>query len=265
MMSRNETSLRLRTALPRAGEALAQWVGALSERTGSRPASLPHPLQCSRRPQIICVPGSKGGPGKTTLAANLGAAWAATSANIVMIDADVRQQSLFTWGSQRRKRFGEAAHPVVVSASERQLAYQIRQARQLGWAVTIVDLPGGDTALNTLILGSADLVLVATRATALDIQAACRMGRQLKDLGVNHRFVLTQTPPGLARVARAREVLNRYAPVLATSMGSRVVYQDAIACGAGVTQLKRPDPAVEEIRALLKEVLHLPELRRGCP
>jgi cellulose biosynthesis protein BcsQ len=182
-----------------------------------------------------------------------------------MIDADVRQQSLFAWGGQRKRRFGDAAPLVVVSASQRQLADQVGEARRLGWAVTIVDLPGGDTALNTLILDKADLALVATRATALDIQAACRMGRQLQNLGVRHRFVLTQTPPGLARVALARDVLARYAPVLATSMGSRVVYQDAVACGAGVTQLQRPDPAVDEMRALLHEILHLPELRRGHP
>ncbi len=198
-------------------------------------------------------------------AANLGAAWAAADADVLMIDADVRQQSLAAWGRQRRSRFGEHALPLVVSASERGSAEQVREARRLGWSVAIVDLPGGDTALNMQLLTEADLVLIATRPTALDIRAALRMSHQLRDSQVKLRYVLTQTPPSGARVDRARELLTRRAPVLESLLGGRVVYQDAIACGAGVIQLQRPNPAVMEIRSLLDEVQRLPELRRGRP
>jgi hypothetical protein len=91
------------------------------------------------------------------------------------------------------------------------------------------------------------------------------MSRQLAGAGVSFRFVLTQTPSSVARVGRARELLRPFGQLLESVLGSRVVYQDAIACGAGVIQLQRPDPAVIEIRSLLGEIQRLPELRRGRP
>ncbi|HXY99065.1 MAG TPA: AAA family ATPase, partial [Stellaceae bacterium] len=64
--------------------------------------------------KIITIAQQKGGAGKTTLAAHLALAWAATS-RVAIIDIDP-QASLATWFRLRRERLGALAPGIEVAA-----------------------------------------------------------------------------------------------------------------------------------------------------
>jgi chromosome partitioning protein len=243
--------------MPRARAALAHLAHALVDLTGLAPQRLSAPAVRSDRSRVIAIAGSKGGSGKTTLAANLGVAWFGAGTEVLLIDADASQQSLAAWGAWRRRRFGEQAAPSVASAPAHRLARTVDEARALGWGVIVVDLPGGDLALSSQILNEADLILVAARPTPFDLRAAIALGRRLRDLGAHFRFVLTQVPPTGGATESARAKLAPIGRTLNGALAARVVYQHAIACGAGVSQLTRPHPAILEVGELLGEVRKL--------
>lgn len=107
----------------------------------------------------IVVSNLKGGVGKTTTAVYLAAAAAARGHEVVLVDAD-RQASLAEWLEARPIEGVE----IVEAPSERTLARAMRE----DGAVVIVDTPPGDERLVQSAIGSADSVVIPTRAGGVE-------------------------------------------------------------------------------------------------
>lgn len=199
--------------------------------------------------RTIALVTQKGGAGKTTLAAALAVAAAQAGETVIALDLDP-QGSLTAWGNDRK-----ASSPVVetlAGAKLSQLGTVLTKLARSGFTLAILDCPGIASTATTTAMASADLCLIPTRPTRLDIRATRPTIESLMAMKRTFAFVLNQCPPQ-ARSSRAAEAASGLAMlgVLAEpAIAQRADYQDAIAAGQGVTEYAPASKAAAEIAAL---------------
>jgi chromosome partitioning protein len=192
---------------------------------------------------VITVAQQKGGAGKTTLAANLAAALAATR-RVALLDIDP-QRTLRRWHALR------ADQPQVPVLGFSDLAGWRLPAEldRLGRAhdVLVIDSPPVLDTDARLAVRAASLVLVPVQPSPPDLWAA-------------------EGTLALAAAERrpARVVLNRVpaqsrlragvAAALHATLGNRAAYAQAFAAGLGITEAAPRSAAAAELRALVEEV-----------
>src|SRR5580704_4783994 len=195
----------------------------------------------------------KGGAGKTTLAASLAVAAAATGERVVALDFDP-QASLARWG--KRRESANARHIVVVEPLEYdrlpRLGMMIERLRAAGFTLLVSDTPGAHTGALGLVAECADLCLLPARPTLLDLEATAATFAAVQAAKRRAAFVLNQCPP-IPRSSRASEAakdLTQLGVLAEPMLSARIDYQDAIAAGFGVTEHARGGRAAQEIEAL---------------
>ena len=110
---------------------------------------------------ILTLANSKGGGGKTTIAACLAAELSKSDNTVVLLDADP-QRSLTTWHGNDSK-LGEL--PLHTDASEKAAERAVDASKK---AIVIVDIAGFATTTLTAILKVSNVVLIPCRVSALD-------------------------------------------------------------------------------------------------
>lgn len=191
----------------------------------------------------------KGGAGKTTLASALAVAATESGERVVALDLDP-QGSLAAWGEDR-----EADLPAVDRLADDRLTRLpaiLESLARAGMTLAVLDCPGiANTATNAAI-AAADLCLLPTRPTRLDIRASKPTVQALLALKRPFAFVLNQCPPGPrhARAVEAAEGLHMMGVLAEPFMVTRADYQDAVAGGLGVTEYAPQGKAAEEVRQL---------------
>jgi chromosome partitioning protein len=204
--------------------------------------------------KIITIAQQKGGAGKTTLAAHLALAWAA-SCRVAVIDIDP-QASLATWFKLRRERLGALAPGLEVAAlgGWRVAAEVERQARSHD-VIVIDSAPHAETEAR-IAVRAAHLVLVPVQPSPMDVWATrptLELARQERKAAL---LVLNRVPPRANLTeAMAAELAALGAPVAAAQIGNRVALAAALAEGRGILEAAPRSRAAEEIAALAAEVL----------
>ena len=181
--------------------------------------------------KTIAFVNSKGGTGKSTLAAAVGVAAEATGEKVFMIDLDP-QGSLSAWGERRK-----ADTPAVDRIAPDRLPAAIAGLAAGGYTLAIIDTPGLDTPATAAAMRAADLSLIPARASTLDLEATRPTLAALARLNRAYAFVLNSCPAGrsgrIADASRALSLLGVLAPV----MVQRMEHVDAVGLGLGVTEL----------------------------
>jgi len=192
--------------------------------------------------KIIAFVNSKGGTGKSTLAAAVGVAAETTGEKVFMIDLDP-QGSLSAWGERRK-----ADTPAVDRIAPDRLPAAIAGLAAGGYTLAIIDTPGLDTPATAAAMRAADLSLIPARASTLDLEATRPTLAALARLNRAYAFVLNSCPAGrsgrIADASRALSLLGVLAPV----MVQRMEHVDAVGLGLGVTELG--GKAADETNAL---------------
>jgi chromosome partitioning protein len=195
--------------------------------------------------QVISFASSKGGPGKTTLAASLGVAAMEAGERPYLIDVDP-QGSLRSWGERR-----QAENLPVDRVAPERLAAAVDGLARNGYTLAIIDTAGVDTAATTEAMRAADMTLVPCRPSTLDIEAARPTLAALMRLDRSYALILNSCPPGRSsRLADAGRALALLGVLADPPIVQRADHVDAPGLGLGVTELDPEGKAAAEMRAL---------------
>lgn len=195
--------------------------------------------------KVLSLMTQKGGTGKTTLAASLGVAAHEAGERAFLIDMDP-QGSLMAWSGRRA-----ADEPPVDRITPDKLGSAIGALAKQGYSLVVIDTAGIDSAATAAAMQVANLCLVPSRPSALDIEATRPTIGALSRLQRPFAFILNQSPAGRTSrpldASRALGLLGVLAPIM---IAQRSDHMDAIALGMGVTEFNPTGKAADEVRQL---------------
>lgn len=198
--------------------------------------------------RIVVLAQQKGGSGKTTLAAQLAAAWRAQGRAVALVDLDP-QRSLSRWARLRAD-----AGITLVESKDWRAGGDIRAAAKIAERV-LVDCPGNAESLLRTALREAALVLLPCQPTPLDAWAAEAMLDLCRKEKARARVVLNRVPPRGGAVEEALALLAAArADLLETRLGARVAFSTAFLTGHAAAELQPRSRAAAEVKALTAEV-----------
>jgi chromosome partitioning protein len=195
----------------------------------------------------------KGGAGRTTLAASLAVAAAQAGERVIALDLDP-QASMTQWG--KRREAANAPNKVMIEPLEGERLPRLRAIVEglagVGFTIAIFDTPGADGAAARFVTEAADLCLLPTRPTCLDVDATAATFRAAFLAKRKAAFILNQCPPNYrsSRTSEAAKGLTRLGFLAEPLLYARMDFQDAIAAGLGVTEYARTGRAAQEVEAL---------------
>ena len=194
----------------------------------------------------------KGGAGKTTLAASLAVAAAHAGERAIALDLDP-QASLLRWAKYREAT--NAPNTIMVEPLENERLPHLRAILEgfagVGFTLAIFDTACSDNAAARFVTEAADICLLPTRPTRLDVAATAATFRALFLAKRNAAFVLNQCPTyRSARTSEAAKGLTSVGILAEPMLSARVDFQDAMAKGLGVTEYDQQGRAAQEIEAL---------------
>jgi chromosome partitioning protein len=203
--------------------------------------------------RTIALLTQKGGAGRTTLAASLAVAAAHAGETVIVLDLDP-QASLSRWG--KRREAANAPNRVVVEPLERERLPRLRAILEglagAGFTIAIFDTAAADGAADHFVAEAADLCLLPTRPTCLDVDATAATFRAVYLAKRKAAFVLNQCPPNYrsSRTSESAKGLTQLGVLAEPTLCARMDFQDAIGAGLGVTEYARGGRAAQEIEAL---------------
>lgn len=201
--------------------------------------------------KIITIAQQKGGAGKTTMAAHLAVAWAASGRRkVAIIDIDP-QGSLTQWYKQRALRMGEGnTHLTFASISGWRVRSEIdRLARNHD--LIIIDSPPHTDAEARTAIRAANLVVIPLQPSPMDVWATSATITICKQERVPVKMVLNRVNPQ-AKITEA--ISGEMVGLTANRFGNRVAFAGSLIEGYGVTEYAPTSPAADEVRGLAKEI-----------
>ena len=203
--------------------------------------------------RTIALLTQKGGAGRTTLAASLAVAAAQAGERVIALDLDP-QASLTRWG--KRREAANTPNKVMIEPLEGERLPRLRDIIEglagVGFTIAIFDTPGADSAATRFVTEAADICLLPTRPTCLDVDATAATFRAVFLAKRKAAFVLNQCPSNYrsSRTSEAARGLTRLGVLAEPMLYARMDFQDAVAAGLGVTEYARSGRAAQEVGAL---------------
>ena len=200
--------------------------------------------------KVITLLSQKGGTGKTTLSIHLAVIASAKGINVVIADIDP-QHSATVWKSRR-----SSVSPVVLGLAASELNNQLRQGKQQGVDLFIVDTAPHSHNDAVIAAEVADFIVIPSRPAILDLEAIGSSVAIVKEIKGRAAIVLNGCPfPGpsgeRAIVSEAREALGGYdLPVAPVAISNRVALSHSLIDGRAVTEFENNGKAAYEVRAL---------------
>jgi chromosome partitioning protein len=196
----------------------------------------------------IAVVNSKGGTGKTTLAAALAVRAAKDSKRVAMVDLDP-QHSLAEWFDMRA---GASDNPRMFADVDQADDAKERAERD-GWDWVFLDGPPGALRKLKEMVEAADFAMIPVKASGLDLLATVEAVHLARKVGTAHIVVLNDCRRDrLPKDIRA-QLEGAGVPVAAREVAHRISHITAMSSGQTAAEGK-DTAAAEEIDALWAEV-----------
>ncbi|MDW8397900.1 MAG: ParA family partition ATPase [Acetobacteraceae bacterium] len=201
---------------------------------------------------VIAVAQRKGGAGKSTVAANLAAALAASGRQVGLLDTDP-QGTLTRWHAERQASAARAAALAFEAPSGWRVPATLDRMRGLD-AVILDTPPHADTDAR-IAIRAADLVLVPLQPSPADLWAV-EGTLELADAEKRPVALLLNRVPAAGRLKEevAGELRRRNLPLLDASLGNRTQFATAFRKGLGAVEAAPRSQAAAEARALAEAV-----------
>jgi chromosome partitioning protein len=205
---------------------------------------------------IVSFASSKGGVGKSTTCAAIGARLAQRGEQVLIIDLD-QNKTLERWGRKAR------IPGLTVSAVERdQFTTVFREQIAAGGTDHIlIDLAGAREATALKAIARSDLVVIPAQASEPDLREALVIAGDVRDVAeergtpIPYRLLLTKMSPLRTRVTdfAYQELARHGLPIFRTVLVERVAYREMFLTGIppAATDLKG---AGAEVAALAQEM-----------
>ncbi len=203
---------------------------------------------------IITVGHTKGGVGKTTVAANLAVCYALDGKKVMMVDADV-QSSLMSFRAVRSSN-----DLLSVSILEPILHVDLQKYEAV-FDVVIVDCGGRDASVFRSAISAAAVFLAPFVPSQIDVWSNSDLLKILKEVKVLRPeiqvyMLLNMMQPRTTLAREVKEAIRGYPEdcrVLDSFLCHRVAYKTSFAVGKGVVEYTDPS-AAREMRNLYEEV-----------
>jgi chromosome partitioning protein len=214
--------------------------------------------------RIVTIGNTKGGVGKSTIAANLAVAAVSEGKRTLLVDAD-EQGSTLDFRSIR-----EADNIKAVSITTPTLHKDIA-AFSDSYDLVIIDVGGKNskTFRSAIVAtGAGGLYLVPCLPSTYDIwstEQAMMLLQEVRSIcpgEVNGRLLVNQMQSGTIMAREAEDALVAMAeefecPVLSTRLHLRAAYKTAIMSGKGVQEYDPRCKAAHEVKALYQEISNI--------
>jgi chromosome partitioning protein len=198
--------------------------------------------------KTIAIISQKGGVGKTTIATALSVAFEEGGLAVALIDLDPQASACF-W-SDRRVAAGRSTFPVR-DVNHNRLAHALAALGRAGADVVLIDCPPQQRDIADAAIEAADLVLVPTRAEALDIHAMAQTVRLAQQMGKQPVVVLNFCRPQGTEAGQAKQVVAKTGAAIApVDIHLRKIFPRAQQDGATATEHEPDGKAADEIRRL---------------
>lgn len=202
---------------------------------------------------VITIAQQKGGAGKTTLAAQLAAAFVKAGGKVAVIDIDP-QKSLAGWHGVRSSALDNGGGIGLTEVAGWRLSTELERLRAAHDWIIIDSPPHAETDAKAAIR-AADLILVPVQPSPMDLWAigpTLDAARKEKRQAV---LVLNRMPPrGNLPDRIVADLAKLDVPVADSRLGSRVAFAASMMNGMGVVETQPRSTAAREIRALADEV-----------
>ncbi len=202
--------------------------------------------------RILTIAQQKGGAGKTTVAAQLAAAWSATGKRVAVMDTD-QQASLADWFDLRGD--GDGSDSLQLSKiSGWRVSTEVDKLRS-AFDIVIIDCPPHAETDAKIAIRAADLVLIPVQPSPMDVWAT----RGTLELAAGEKvpalIVLNRVPyRGRVLDEVKRMAAEEKMPVAKATIGNRVAFAATMMAGSSVVETARRSVAADEVRSLAKEV-----------
>lgn len=197
----------------------------------------------------IVMANQKGGVGKSTLGAHLAVEAEAQGAGpVALIDIDP-QGTMADWWNSR-----QAATPLFAAVDVSQLATQLAALEKAGVALVIIDTPGSIHPSVQQAMAQADLVVMPTRPSPLDLRAIRPTIALVEATEKKMLFVINAAKARARLTSQAAIALSQYGTVAPIIVSDRTDYAAAMTDGRTLPEVDARSAGATEIMELWKYV-----------
>lgn len=205
---------------------------------------------------IIAVVNQKGGCGKTTIATNLAAMYAAEGREVLLVDADPEQRSAMNWCADRPEHLPKVHSSSLPARNLRKDADSIRRK----WEIVIIDGGARITEHAHAAVAAADWLIIPVKPSKVDLDATAQFldvvqSDMAKRDDLSGGLLLNQIQEGTAIAQAAREQIGEWEfPVFRTSLHSYVAFSEAVWEGQSVIEYQPRSKAASDMEMFFKEL-----------
>jgi chromosome partitioning protein len=199
--------------------------------------------------RTLVIASSKGGTGKSTVAAHLAVeAEKGGEATVAVVDTD-SQGSLSAWWNSR-----EAPTPLFAAVDSANLAGHLETLDAHGVTLVIVDTPPALSETIHAAIAGADLVVIPVRPSPHDLRAVAVVVDVVEEAGKPFIFVVNGATPRSTIALDAVRALAEHGKVAPAILHHRIDFATSMIDGRTVGEINQKSRSASEIAELWEYV-----------